>query len=172
MADFEDARTLGNAVDLSNAFNLPADLPGPLPSWEQPAEMLDGFDQFLQMLPNLTAPTTSTNATVLEPEAVAPSTESANTTQRMTAAERRKDKQKNSQKRFRDRQKVWCHNRATGSTSRRALTDHPSTTPEWCRSGPKNWNSSLLQPQQSLKTSRANKRHWRLVTCCLRSLCK
>ena len=110
MADFEDARTLGNAAHTSS------DLQGPLPSWEQPAEMLDGFDQFLQMLPNLTAPAVPTNATVSEPEAVAPSTESASTTQRMTAAERRRDKQKNSQKRFRERQKVCC-DRATGMQS-------------------------------------------------------
>lgn len=90
-------RTLGNAVDMS----------APFPSWEQPADAQDGFDQFMAMLPNLTAPATDSSRGALEPVKEESSVQtSAPAIEHMSSIERRLHKNKLAQKRFRDKQKA------------------------------------------------------------------
>lgn len=77
-------------------------------SWEQPDDAQDGFDQFLSMLPNFAAPavsfSTGTEAAAAS-AAVAAQLPDA-TGSNMNSVERRLQKNKVAQKRFRDRQKV------------------------------------------------------------------
>ena len=99
MTDGYDARTFGNAVDLSS----------PLPSWEQPTDIMDGFDQFMALLPSLTAPAAGSSACAPEPVKEESSVQTSvpdRAIEKMSSLERRQHKNKVAQKRFRDRQKV------------------------------------------------------------------
>lgn len=97
MTDTYGDRTFGNAVDMS----------GPTPSWEQPADVLEGFDQFLALLPNFATPTVATSARELEPVKEESSAQtSVPAIEKMSSMERRLHKNKLAQKRFRDKQKA------------------------------------------------------------------
>lgn len=100
MADGYGDRTFGNAVDMS----------GPLQSWEQPQmDALDGFDQFMAMLPNLTAPAADSSANApetIKDESSAQTSGPHTAIEKMSSMERRQHKNKLAQKRFRDRQKA------------------------------------------------------------------
>ena len=79
-------------------------------SWDPPDDAQDGFDQLLSMLPNLTAPTVSFSADALENIEAAATAGAAQSSDamgsNMSSTERRLQKNKVAQKRFRERQKV------------------------------------------------------------------
>ena len=98
MAGLESVGMYGSAEDLYPA------------NYRESEEVLDGFDQLVAMLPNLSPPAISYHShqpvSVHAENGHSPSRQAERASQKMSAAERKQHKNRLAQKRFRDRQKV------------------------------------------------------------------
>ena len=108
-----------NGAHQHNQFEHACPVVDLLPSWDQSEDALtlDGFDQFMAMLPNFTTPAVRTEdtPTVQQANGGPSARTTSSTSDRLSSYERTKQKNNLAQRRFRERQKArFCDYRNAG----------------------------------------------------------